>query len=783
MEEKLVLIDGNSLLNRAYYATPVFTTKDGRPTNAIFGFVKLLLKVIETDKPDYILVAFDKKAPTFRHEMYSDYKGTRKGMPDELAAQLDPLKALLSSMGIAMYEKEGIEADDIMGSLSRKFGAHSYIYTGDRDAYQLVDEKTDVNFTVKGVSELKCLNKDNFFTELGITPPQVIDLKALMGDTSDNIPGVPGIGEKTARSLISEYITLDNIYANIDSIKGAVKTKLENGRESAYMSYTLATIRRDCEVNLELSDCRYPVKFGPEAQKMFADLEFRSFLSSDIFDDAAKSASREDVTYPEKTIVKDKDEIINFISKNTKFFADVGGDTLQLFSGDRVYEVTYTEGLLSDFTVSEYGEVLKCLFENPENFVAMYDCKFAMHVAEKFGINFKVSYDDVSVIGYLTDTVNAPDLKTACSERLIDKEFTSYGLKLIYDEIYPKLEGDIASLYRDIEHPLIKILYEMESRGISVSTDEMYALGDRYNQRISELTKKIYELCGRDFNINSPAQLGDVLFNELGLKGGKKNKKGQYSTSAEELEKHLGENEVVGLVLKYRQYVKLYSTYIEAFKPLIDSEGKVHTTYNQTITATGRLSSSNPNMQNIPVRDEEGKELRKMFVAMPGHTLIDADYSQIELRLLAHFSACPALVEAYNNGEDIHTVTAAKVFGVKPEEVTPKMRREAKAVNFGIIYGISDYGLSKNLSIPVPDAKKYIENYFTEYPEVQKYMQSNVEFAKENGYVTTLTGRKRVISELKSSQYNIRQFGERAAMNMPLQGTSADIIKIAMVNV
>ncbi|MCD8206097.1 MAG: DNA polymerase I [Clostridia bacterium] len=780
--EKLVLIDGNSLLNRAYFATPVFTTKDGQPTNAIFGFIKLLLKVIDTQKPEYLLVAFDMKAPTFRHEMYDGYKATRKGMPDDLAAQLQPLKDLLCSMGIAMYGKEGLEADDILGSVSRKFDVHSYIYTGDRDAYQLVDEKTDVNFTVKGVSYLKALNAENFYSEMGINPSQVIDMKSLMGDTSDNIPGVAGVGEKSAKTLIDEYGTLDGVYENLESVKGALKTKLENGKDSAYMSYTLATIRRDADIDVKLEELSCPKKFGADAKRMFAALEFKSLLSLDIFGEDAADAEKS-IEYPEKTVSTDKTAILFFIRKGETFYADLSPETLQIYSDGEILEITYTEGLFSEFSQNDFVFVLKALFENSAKKVIFYDSKLCMHILQKLGVDMTASFDDVSVMTYLSDISVAADLKSACTERLIDKNFSSYGLKLIHDEATKELTGDLKKLYDEIEFPLIKVLFDMESRGITVSKREMGALGDRYNQKIKELSDRIFSLCGEPFNLNSPAQLGDVLFNKLGIKGEKPNKKGQFSTSAEVLEKHINDHEVVGLVLKYRQYMKLYSTYVEGFRPLIAEDGKVHTTYNQTITATGRLSSSNPNMQNIPVRDEEGKELRKMFVPMPGCVLIDADYSQIELRLLAHFSGCETLISAYNNGEDIHTVTASKVFGVVASEVTPKMRREAKAVNFGIIYGISDFGLANNLSISTKEAKTYIDNYFTEYPEVKAYMNSNVEFARENGYVTTLMGRKRIIPELKASQHNVRQFGERAAMNMPLQGTSADIIKIAMVNV
>lgn len=780
--EKLVLIDGNSLLNRAFYATSVFTTTDGIPTNAIFGFTKLLLKIISDNKPEYLIVAFDMKAPTFRHKMYEGYKATRKPMPEELAAQVQPLKGLLAAMNIAICEKEGIEADDIIGTLSNKFDVHSYIYTGDRDSYQLVDEKTDVFFTRRGVSDLIKLDKDSFKSIVGIEPKQIIDLKALMGDSSDNIPGVAGIGEKTAMSMVSAYGSLDGVYAHLDDLKPSARKKLEDNRETAYLSYKLATIDRNCEIDIDLKNCRTPQRFGIEVKKLFVDFEFKSLLALDIFSEDCGDIKN--VDYPEKVTLNDFEEISEIITASRVLYINFFNSGVQLYNEESIYEFAQSLDLLGSISPDKYIEILKLIFENENNTVIMYDFKQIMHYLGGLNVKVACKIEDISVMKYLVDfDENESALKTVCDSKLLNYEYSSYCVKLIYEEYLKLLQDDeTLKLYRNIERPLISVLFNMESVGVRVSLEELNFLGEKYLQSINELSEKIYEQCGCRFNINSPAQLGEVLFDKLGLKSGKKNKRGKYSTNAETLEALAADNEVVRNVLKFRQYNKLYSTYIEGFRPLIKS-GRVHTTYNQTVTSTGRLSSTNPNMQNIPIREDEGREIRKMFIPSDGCVFIDADYSQIELRLLAHFSNCKQLIEAYNNGEDVHAFTASQVFSVSLDEVTPKMRREAKAVNFGIIYGISEFGLSKNIGVSVATARDYIAKYFERYPEVKDYMNKNVEFAKEYGYVRTLTGRKRVIKELKSSNYMVRQFGERAAMNMPLQGTSADIIKIAMVNV
>lgn len=783
--DKLVLIDGNSLLNRAFYATPVFSTRDGRPTNAIFGFIKLLFKVLSDVKPQYLIVAFDLKAPTFRHKMFDGYKATRKPMPDELAAQVEPLKELLAEMHIAMCSKEGLEADDIIGTLSNKFDVHSYIYTGDRDSYQLVDEKTDVCFTRKGVSDLIKLNAGNFRAEVGLDPAQIVDLKALMGDKSDNIPGVPGIGEKTARGLIEKYGSLDGVYANLGEIKGAVKTKLEDNRQSAYLSYKLAKIDRNCDIDIDISVCTPPQRFSAAVKKMFSAFEFRSLLKEDIFEEV-NGAEEGSVNYPE--LIKDSSAEQFFAATKAadgRYFVVFGDCCLHVWFGKEEHELSLSASLLDDYL--DHGQFVSCLkflFSDDTNTVIIDDFKSAMHSLAGFGVECRCKFEDLSLIVYLCGESGGETLKKLCGNRMLDYNYRAFCVGMLYEEYKKSLEeSGCMRLYEEIEKPLVKVLYDMETEGVTVSSDELEKLGKKYSAIIAELTAEIHADCGCEFNINSPSQLGEVLFEKLGLKSGKRGRNGKYSTNADILEKLAEENPVAGKVLRFRFYQKLLSTYIDGMRPFIGKDGLIHTTYNQTITATGRLSSANPNLQNIPVREEEGKELRKVFIPRSGNVFIDADYSQIELRLLAHFSGCKELIQAYNEGKDIHSITASQVFGVAPEDVTPKMRREAKAVNFGIIYGISEYGLARNLGIPFSTAKEYIERYFATYSAVKDYMNANVAFAREHGYVSTLTGRRRFIPELKSANVNIRQFGERAAMNMPLQGSSADIIKIAMINV
>ena len=788
--DKFVLIDGNSLLNRAYYATPVFTAKDGFPTNGIFGFVKLLLKIISDKKPSYLAVAFDLHAPTFRHEMYADYKAGRKPMPEDLVVQVPVLKEVLSLMKIRICELAGYEADDVIGTLARKFGVQTYIYTGDRDSYQLVDENTSVCYTRKGVSDILELSAENFQSEVGLNPAQIIDLKALMGDKSDNIPGVPGVGEKSAMQLLADYGNLDEIYAHLGEIKGALGKKLTDNKESAYFSRKLATIDTDVPVGIQLSECVLRMPFPYAVREKFAELDFRSLTSLPIFDETEQPRQPEKEEPIEEIFPASEEEA-------EKIYAESSCDAIAVFWDDKSFQICPDDGTDREFifpvreNLLDVGFFLHSLFPALRTVftggkrVLLYNSKEIRHRLHDLGIAFTAPFEDVSLEKYIAEGMsNSDSLEFCLDSHSLPSRCKAHGILRLWNTFGEMLDDAERKLYFEIEKPLSVLLFEMELSGVSIDRGALEEFSVRYGTELKELTQKIYALAGETFNLNSPVQLGKILFEKLRIGSGSKSKgKRNYSTTAEVLEKYADDYEIVRLLLRYRQIQKLNSTYVEGFRPLIGSDGKVHTTYNQMNTSTGRLSSANPNLQNIPVRNDEGKELRKLFIASPGNVLIDADYSQIELRLLAHFSGCKELIEAYREHRDIHAITASQVFGVPLDKVTPQMRRSAKAVNFGIIYGISSFGLAKDLGISAKRAGEYIDKYFQTYSDVKKYMDENVERAKRDGYITTLCGRRRVINELKSSNYNVRSFGERAAMNMPLQGSSADIIKIAMINV
>ncbi len=791
--EKLVLIDGNSLLNRAFYATPVFTTKDGLPTNGVFGFVKLLLKIISDKSPTHIAVAFDVHAKTFRHKMYDDYKAGRKPMPDDLAAQFSVLKDVLRLMNIQICEIEGYEADDVIGTLAKKFDLPTYIYTGDRDAYQLVDESTNVCFTRKGVSEIFELTAENFKDEIGLTPSQIIDLKALMGDKSDNIPGVAGIGEKSATSLLEKYENVDGIYAHLDEIGGALHKKLEEGKENAYFSKALATIDVQAPVEIALAECLLKMPFNRALREKFAELEFKSLISKNIFTEEQENENIATVSKSEieiKEYIPERiEEIISALSNSAKEIACYWTDKeLRIYSPSKKnieYFLPIKTGLLDvGFYDYQLLPVLKAVYCGDKRVIS-YNVKEVMHRLFAYEIEHSTPFDDVSILKCLADGLSNTDGLDFClNYHSLPEKYKAYGLYSLRNFYLSGLRAQEKKLYEEVELPLVRVLFDMEIQGVCVNIPTLHELSARYNREITELVEKIYALAGEKFNINSTQQLGKILFEKLRIGAGvKKNKDSKsYKTTAEELEKYAEESEIVRLLLRYRKIQKINSTYIEGFKPLIVN-GKVHTTYNQTATQTGRLSSEKPNLQNIPIRTDEGRELRKLFTASEGCVLIDADYSQIELRLLAHFSRCKELIAAYCEDKDIHSITASQVFEVPLPAVTPQMRREAKAVNFGIIYGISAFGLGNDLSVSAKKAKAYIDKYFETYSDVKTYMNGNVEKATRDGYVETLLGRRRVINELRSSNYNVRSFGERAAMNMPLQGSSSDIIKIAMINV
>ncbi len=790
--EKFILIDGNSLLNRAFYATPAFTTKDGQPTNGVFGFVKLLLKIIADKKPMYAAVAFDVHAPTFRHKMYDAYKAGRRATPEELLSQFPILKEVLNLMGICICEKAGYEADDIIGTLAKRFSVQTYIYTGDRDAYQLVDETTTVCFTRKGVSDLLELTADNFKDEIGLFPEQIIDLKAIMGDSSDNIPGVAGIGEKGARALLEKYGSLDGVYAHIEEITGATQRKLMEGSESAYFSRKLATIDMDAPVDVTLADCLIKMPFTNTLREKFAALEFKSLLSQNIYITDTEEKSEKSVA----SVVEIKeacpetiDEAIKAIesSKAERIACqwEDGGVRFYLPDTQTEYALPVKIGLLDvGFYENDLYPLLKAVYCG-EKTVVSYNTKEVMHRLSARDIEFLAPFEDVCILKCLAEGLASNDSLDFCLQyHSLDEKKKAYGIHFLYETYFSALRVQEEKLYKEVELPLVRVLYSMEKQGVCVNSTVLSELSARYRAELSELVARIYELAGERFNINSTQQLGKILFEKLRVADGvKKTKESKnYKTTAEELEKYADNHEIVRCLLRYRKIQKINSTYIEGFMPLIVN-GKVHTTYNQCNTQTGRLSSANPNLQNIPIRTEEGKELRKLFTASEGNVLVDADYSQIELRLVAHFAKCKGLIEAYCEGRDIHATTASQVFGVPLAEVTPQIRREAKAVNFGIIYGISAFGLATDLNIGTKRAKEYIDRYFETYPEIKEYMSANVEKASKDGYVETLLGRRRVINEMRSSNHVVRSFGERAAMNMPLQGSSADIIKVAMINV
>ncbi len=790
--EKLVLIDGNSLLNRAFYATPQFSTKSGTPTNGVFGFVKLMLKIIQDKKPTHFAVAFDVHAPTFRHKMYEAYKAGRKPMPEDLAVQFPLVKEVLSLMGIRICEMAGHEADDVIGTLAKKFPLPTYIYTGDRDAYQLVDATTTVCFTRKGVSDLLELTEGNFKDEIGITPSQIVHLKALMGDKSDNIPGVAGIGEKTAYALLEQYGDLDGVYAHVGEIKGATQKKLLDNKEAAYFSKQLATIELDAPVEIELADCILKMPFSQALRAKFAELEFKSLLTQNIYEESEQDGVLPSIRqkkecreiFPE-TVESVLSVLAEFKGEHIAAHLDDTGLYFYLDDRETEYAFPLKKGLLDiGFYDYQLSPLLRAIYGGKRE-VICYTAKETMHQLALAEIDFTAPYEDVSILKCLADGLsNGDGLDFVLQNQGESLKNKAFGLYNVYQSYLSALRPQEVKLYREVELPLVRVLYEMEKQGVCVNTAVLEELSIRYKEELSSLVQKIYLLAGEEFNVNSTQQLGKILFEKLQIgAGAKKNKASKsYKTTAEELEKYADRHEIVRCLLRYRKIQKINSTYIEGFKPLV-VDGKVHTTYNQTNTQTGRLSSVNPNLQNIPIRTEEGKELRKLFTASEGNVLIDADYSQIELRLAAHFSGCKALIAAYCAERDIHALTASQVFGIPLNEVTPTMRREAKAVNFGIIYGISAFGLSSDLGISGKRAQQYIDKYFETYAEVKAYMQDNVQKAVNDGYVETLLGRRRVINEVRSSNYNIRSFGERAAMNMPLQGSSADIIKLAMIQV
>lgn len=783
--KRLVLLDSNSLINRAFYALPPLTTADGRPSNAVFGYTTMLMKIIKDLEPSHIVATFDLPAPTFRKELYTEYKATRKPMPEDLAMQMPMLKELLRSMQINIVELAGFEADDVIGTLAKKCDYETVIVTGDRDSLQLVSDSTRVWLTKRGITEIIEYTPEKLKEE-GLLPSQIIDLKSLMGDSSDNIPGIPGVGEKTARSLLERYNSLEGVYEHTSELRGKLKDKVEENKELAYLSYKLATIDTDAPIEYEEEKSILKLPFSTKVRDVMTDFGFLSLVNKLEFCDSKDDSIIETVKVAERFKIKVNDmkkleKLIQILSVSDGFAFVYDGNIHIGLDKSEEYEINLQSNVFE--TGLDYGEVmetLKSVLENKDINKYVYDLKTLWH---QLGGKLVLGGIDISVKGYLADAnLNYKNLEAMITANGMDKEYPALSLMLLnerYDAVLAKFE--LTSLYEDLEMPLIEVLYDMEKEGFRLDVQLMNELGAKYTGELTQLTEQIYTLAGEKFNINSPSQLGRILFEVLRLKTGKKTKKG-YSTNVEVLMSLRNDHPIVDMVLRYREISKLLNTYIDGFRPLL-IDGRIHTVFKQTVTATGRLSSTEPNLQNIPVRKSEGRELRKMFVASEGCKLLCADYSQIEMRLLAHMSGDEVLIDAFNNNDDIHAITAAKAYNVPLEMVTSEMRRSAKAVNFGIIYGISSFGLANDIGTSPARAKEFIDKYFATYPKVKGYLDSNIAYAKEHGYVTSMSGRVRFIPELKSANYVTRNFGERIAMNMPLQGSASDIIKSAMIRI
>ncbi len=775
--EKLLIIDGNSLVNRAFYALPLLSNDKGEYSNAVYGFTNILVKFIIEQKPDYICVAFDHSRHTFRTDMYKDYKGTRKQMPDELRSQMPILKDLLEKMHIKIFEIDGIEADDIIGTVSKNSGIENIILSGDRDVLQLIDDKTQVWLTKKGISEVVKVDKQNMQELFGFNPSQVVDMKSLMGDSSDNIPGVNGVGEKTALNLITEYKTLDGVYNNIDNIKGKLNEKLAVGKDMAYLSYKLATIKTDCDIKFNISEFCYDFPFNNDVKSVFENYQFKTLLKrNELFVNInGEQINEKKSKKVEEIALKDinqlnkiiKDQKIDFLAFN---FVNCVAFCL---NQDYVFYLPAQTNLFDivNITKKDIINALLPILSDEKIDKITYDLKSHLY-NEKIYNNLKGDIFDVSIAMYLVHAGEKVGKEIEVKDYYIQKQNLISAMN----------ELGLNFVYNNIEMPLTYVLYEMEQNGFKVDKKELDALADKYQTELSYLEQKIYSVCGTTFNIKSPKQVASVLYENLGLsdKGNKK-----HSTGIDVLNSLIGKHEVVPLLIRYRKIQKLNSSYLEPYTKMINESGDcIHTVFNQTLTATGRLSSSEPNLQNIPVREEEGKNLRKIFVSrFKDGQIVSADYNQIELRLLASFSKDENLIKAYENGKDIHRSTASQIFDKPLNEVTSQERTMAKAVNFGIVYGISAYGLANQINVSPGQAKIFMDKYLGTYKNVTKYMQDNINFAKQTGYSKTMYGRIRKINELNSGNKNIVMFGERVAMNMPLQGSASDIIKLAMIKV
>ena len=806
MMERLLILDGNSLMNRAFYAIPALNNSEGLNTNAIYGFINMLFKMKEELNPDYIVTTFDKKAPTFRHKQYEDYKAGRKKMPPELAEQFPVVKELLEKLAINIFEIEGFEADDLIGTLayfSRDKGIEVYIVTGDKDALQLADDNIKVVINKKGMTEKEIYDKDRMLSDYGVTPKQFIDVKGLMGDSSDNIPGVPGIGEKTALKLIKEYGSVENVIMNIDNLSGKkIKENLIEYREQAVFSKKLATIITDVPIEIDLESIKSKESFDVKAvREMFVKLEFKSLMNK-----IPNSVEEET-----KSDIKVEYEIIDNIDDLKKLTALVKGTIYLLFENadENVYSKSYITKIYMNLEdknyVIDYNKIfnstpeelkaeLKKVFEDKNIDKVIHDAKIPYTILAKLGISLKDLIFDTKIAAYLIDPSKSEyQLKGLINdilkidindedERIKIKEVQC--LKAIYEDLSTKIKLlNMEELFYTVEEPLIEVLSSMEGRGFKVDKAKLTKLGEQFSEKIQQTQGEIYSISGEEFNISSPKQLGKILFEKLDLPVIKKTKTG-YSTNAEVLEKLKNKHPIIDKITYFRQLTKLYSTYVEGLKAVIDVDDKIHSSFNQTVTTTGRLSSTEPNLQNIPIKHEMGREIRKVFIPDNSECVIlSGDYSQIELRVLAHIAGDENLINAFKHHSDIHTKTASEVFNVPIDQVTPLMRSNAKAVNFGIVYGIGDFSLAQDLKITKSKAKEYIDTYFERYPNVKKYLDDIVVKAKQDMYVTTILNRRRYIPEINARNKMVASFGQRLAMNTPIQGSAADIIKLAMVKV
>ena len=778
---KLLILDGNSVINRAFFGIKPLTNREGLYTNAIYGFLNILERMEKEEQPDAVCVSFDLHGPTFRHLRYDGYKATRHGMPEELAMQMPVMKDVLRAMNIPIYECQGWEADDVIGTVGRicsNNGWECVIVTGDRDSLQLIDENVHVKLVISrpGQTTAELYNEEKFREVYGFEPKRLIDLKALMGDSSDNIPGVKGVGEKTAKDLLTKFGSLDGVYAHLDdpSIRPKLREKLENDKENAYLSYELATIRPEAPIDFEPKEALVQPYNRVELYQLFQRLEFVKLIDryglrgAELETPAAAERKKMTALPKVEAMPENVEQCAVYLAEDGSLGLAWEGGVCALTP----MEVQMTPDILA-------GKNCIC-----------HDMKTTMHRLDEMGMSHGAFEFDTALAAY--------DLNPTQSDYPVSKLATNFlGITVedgdaaccaeamwhLRDELLTELEKEgMKALYFDMELPLCSVLYRMEKAGVAIDRQQLEQFGLMLSHRIADLESQIFEYAGERININSPKQLGELLFEKLGLPPVKKTKTG-YSTNADVLEKLKDKHPIIPAIMDYRMLTKLKSTYAEGLMKVIGEDGRIHTTFQNLVTATGRLSSTEPNLQNIPVRTELGAEIRKMFVPKTGHVLVDADYSQIELRVLAHIAEDATMQNAFKSGMDIHTVTASQVFSVAPEEVTPLMRRHAKAVNFGIVYGISEYSLSEDIGVSFYEAKEYIASYLANYPGVRDYMKNVVTQAREQGYTATLYGRKRYIPELKSSNFNIRSGAERIALNTPIQGTAADLIKLAMIRV